>query len=81
MGQAHWGVLFDRRIAPLPGTYATTADLIRHGQPEARAMTAAQAAVSLDDVTVLSPITTNQQFLCQGAAPSGIIAGQTWSLA
>lgn len=66
-GQALWGVLFDRRIAPLPGTYVTTADLIRHGQPEARAMTAAQAAVSLDEVTVLSPITTNQQFLCQGA--------------
>ena len=30
-------------------------------------MTSAQAAVSLDDVTVLSPITVNQQFLCQGA--------------
>ncbi|RZI86526.1 MAG: fumarylacetoacetate hydrolase family protein [Rubrivivax sp.] len=63
--QAHWGVLFDRRIAPL-GTYPTTANLIRHGQAEARAKTAAQASVSLDEVKVLSPITTNQQFLCQG---------------
>lgn len=64
--QARWGVLFDRHIAPLPGTYATTADLIRQGQVEARAMTAAQATLSLDDVQLLSPITTNQQFLCQG---------------
>jgi 2,4-diketo-3-deoxy-L-fuconate hydrolase len=65
-GQAQWGVLFDRRIAPLPDTYATTADLIRHGQAQARAMTMAQATVSMDDVKILSPITTNQQFLCQG---------------
>lgn len=64
--RAHWGVLFDRRIAPLTGTYATTADLIRHGQAEARALSAAQALVALDDVQVLSPITSNQQFLCQG---------------
>lgn len=65
-GPAHWGVLFDRRIAPLPGTYATTAELIRHGQAEARALTMAQAVVPMDEVKVLSPITTNQQFLCQG---------------
>jgi 2,4-diketo-3-deoxy-L-fuconate hydrolase len=65
-GQAQWGVLFDRRIAPLKGSYATTAELIRHGQHEARAMKAAQADVPLDDVKVLSPITSNQQFLCQG---------------
>lgn len=65
--QAHWGVLFDRRIAPLSGQHATTADFIRHGQVEARAMTSAQAVVALDEVRVLSPITTNQQFLCQGA--------------
>ncbi len=65
-GQAQWGVLFDRRIAPLPDAYATTADLVRHGQAQARAMTVAQAVVPIDEVTILSPITTNQQFLCQG---------------
>lgn len=63
----HWGVLFAQRIAPLTGNYPTTADLIRHGQAEARAMTVAQATVSMGEVKVLSPITTNQQFLCQGA--------------
>lgn len=65
-GHAQWGVLFDRRIAPLPNTYATTADLIRHGQAQARAMTQTQATVPMDEVTILSPVTTNQQFLCQG---------------
>ena len=65
-GPAHWGVLFDRRIAPLPSIYPTTADLITHGQAQARAMTPAQATVSMDEVAILSPITTNQQFLCQG---------------
>lgn len=65
-GHAQWGVLFDRQIAPLPNTYATTADLIRHGQSQARAMTRTQANVPMDEVTILSPITTNQQFLCQG---------------
>lgn len=65
--QAHWGVLFDRHIAVLQGNYPTTADLIRHGQPEARAMTSAQALLALDAVKVLSPITANQQLLCQGA--------------
>ena len=63
---ALWGVLFDRHIAPLSGTYPTTASLIEHGQAESRALTAAQASVSIDEVKVLSPITTNQQFLCQG---------------
>lgn len=64
--QASWGVLFDRRIAPLSGAYPTTGDLIEHGQAEARGLTAAQASVSLDEVKLLSPITSNQQFLCQG---------------
>lgn len=64
--QFHWGVLFERRIAPLHDAFETTAAFIRHGQTEARARRAAQATVSLDDVRLLSPITTNQQFLCQG---------------
>lgn len=65
-GSAHWGVLFDRRIAPLPDSYPTTADLIRHGQAQARAMSASQATLLLDDVQIVSPISENQQFLCQG---------------
>jgi 2,4-didehydro-3-deoxy-L-rhamnonate hydrolase len=64
--QAHWGVLFDRHIAPLHGTYPTTASLIESGLQEARALTAAQASVLMDEVKLLSPITINQQVLCQG---------------
>lgn len=67
LGPAHWGVLFGRRIAPLSGTYTTTADLVLHGQAEARELTAAQAALPVDEVVILPPITQNQQFLCQGA--------------
>lgn len=63
---AQWGVAFDRSIAPLPGHYPTTGDVIRAGQEAARALTASQATVSMDQVRVLSPITSNQQFLCQG---------------
>jgi 2,4-diketo-3-deoxy-L-fuconate hydrolase len=63
---AHWGVLFDRHIAPLSGTYPTTEELLTHGQLAARALTAAQASLPMDDVKLLSPITANQQFLCQG---------------
>jgi 2,4-didehydro-3-deoxy-L-rhamnonate hydrolase len=62
----HWGVLFDRHIAPLTGVYSTTADVLEHGLKEAKAMQPAQAVVSLDAVKLLSPITSNQQFLCQG---------------
>jgi 2,4-didehydro-3-deoxy-L-rhamnonate hydrolase len=63
---AHWGVVFGRSIAPLPGRYPTTGDVIRAGQETARALTANQATVSMDEVRILSPITSNQQFLCQG---------------
>lgn len=64
--KTQWGVLFDRRIAPLSGTYLTTRDILEHGMNEVHEMSASQATVPMDSVKVLSPITTNQQFLCQG---------------
>lgn len=64
--QTQWGVVFDRHIAPLTGPYLTTQDVLEHGLHEVRAMTAQQAQFPLDGVKLLSPITTNQQFLCQG---------------
>jgi 2-keto-4-pentenoate hydratase/2-oxohepta-3-ene-1,7-dioic acid hydratase in catechol pathway len=63
---ARWGVLFDRLIAPLPGDYPTTGDVVRAARPAAGALTAADASVRLEEVHVLSPVTGNQQFLCQG---------------
>lgn len=61
-----WGVLFDRRIAVLPSQAATTGDFVRHALSLARSATRDQATLNLDEVKLLSPVTTNQQFICQG---------------
>ncbi len=61
-----WGVLFDRRIAPRTGTFDSTEAVLAHGLGQAKAMLPSQASVSADAVKLLSPITRNQQFLCQG---------------
>jgi 2-keto-4-pentenoate hydratase/2-oxohepta-3-ene-1,7-dioic acid hydratase in catechol pathway len=61
-----WGVLFDRRIAVLPVQVETTRDFIRQALPVAKAATREQASVALEEVELLSPVTTNQQFICQG---------------
>lgn len=61
-----WGVLFDRQIAVLPTQAITTGDVVRHAMGLARAATREQATLSLDEVKLLSPVTTNQQFICQG---------------
>ena len=66
LSHARWGVLFGQSIAPLPERYATTGDFVRHGRAAARALTAAQAEVPLGGVKILSPVTEQQQFLCQG---------------
>jgi 2-keto-4-pentenoate hydratase/2-oxohepta-3-ene-1,7-dioic acid hydratase in catechol pathway len=61
-----WGVLRERRIAPVPGEFATTGDLIR--RTSARDLAALEGdTVDVDDVSILSPVTHNQQFVCQGA--------------
>ena len=65
-GTPQWGVVFGDKIAPLAGSYATTADVVRNGREAARQITAAQATLDLGSVRVLSPVTSNQQFICQG---------------
>jgi 2-keto-4-pentenoate hydratase/2-oxohepta-3-ene-1,7-dioic acid hydratase in catechol pathway len=65
-GPAQWGVLFGEHIAPLDQPYATTGDLVRHGLAVARSRQPAQATIALADVSLLSPVTRNQQFICQG---------------
>lgn len=61
-----WGVVFGGKIAPLEGSYATTADVVRQGRDAALQLTAAQATLDLASVRVLPPVTSNQQFICQG---------------
>jgi 2-keto-4-pentenoate hydratase/2-oxohepta-3-ene-1,7-dioic acid hydratase in catechol pathway len=65
-GTTAWGVVHQRRIAPLPNHYASTADFVKEGMDAARATTPQQALLELDQVTLLSPITGDRQFLCQG---------------
>jgi len=65
-GAPTWGVVHDRRIAPLPGNYASTADFINHGIDDAWASTPMQATLLLNAVRLLSPITEDRQFICQG---------------
>lgn len=67
-GALHWGVRRGDRIAPLAGEFATTGDFLRHGAAAARALAAAGGAgeIALADVALRSPITANQQFICQG---------------
>jgi 2,4-didehydro-3-deoxy-L-rhamnonate hydrolase len=65
-GRIQWGVIREGRITPIPGDFPTTnafitgssvSDLIRLKGDE----------VNVSEVTILSPVTQNQQFLCQGA--------------
>jgi 2,4-didehydro-3-deoxy-L-rhamnonate hydrolase len=61
-----WGVLRDHTITPIPGDFATTGDLIRG--TTASALAALQGdAIDVRGVAILSPVTPNQQFICQGA--------------
>ena len=61
-----WGVLRGTRITPIPGTFATTGDFVR-GTSIADLARLSGATVDLSAVTLLSPVTRNQQFVCQGA--------------
>jgi 2-keto-4-pentenoate hydratase/2-oxohepta-3-ene-1,7-dioic acid hydratase in catechol pathway len=64
--RTRWGVLSERQITPIPGDFATTGELIR-GTTAADLSTLDGDSVDLSDVEVLSPVTRNQQFVCQGA--------------
>ncbi len=67
-GNIGWGVVADGGLTPLVGTYETTGDFIRDGRAEARNIAAAgtENNIPLDHVTLLSPVTQNQQYVCQG---------------
>ena len=61
-----WGVLRAGRITPVPGDHATTGEFVRAADLSALA---ALDGDTLDpgSVKILSPVTRNQQFVCQGA--------------
>jgi 2-keto-4-pentenoate hydratase/2-oxohepta-3-ene-1,7-dioic acid hydratase in catechol pathway len=65
-GRAAWGVLRGTRITPVPGDFPTTGSFIQsNGIDSLKAL--AGGELELGAVKVLSPVTRNQQFVCQGA--------------
>lgn len=64
--QTQWGVLRGTRITPIPGRFETTGDFIR-GTTLAELVALTGDTLTLSGVRLLSPVTQNQQFVCQGA--------------
>lgn len=65
-GATQWGVAFGQRIAPLDVQVKTTGELLSQHWEQLWAVEPDQATLRRDEVTLLSPVTTNQQFICQG---------------
>jgi 2,4-diketo-3-deoxy-L-fuconate hydrolase len=66
-GQIRWGVVSQERIAPVEEPSTTTANFLRTHSAASLAGLVNCGTVDLSGVRILSPITSNQQFLCQGA--------------
>jgi 2-keto-4-pentenoate hydratase/2-oxohepta-3-ene-1,7-dioic acid hydratase in catechol pathway len=65
-GRIAWGVLRGEFVTPVPGEFTTTGEFIA-SNPVAELAALAGGEVALAEVGVLSPVTRNQQFVCQGA--------------
>lgn len=65
-GRTQWGVIRGTQITPIPGEFATTGDFIR-GTNLAELSALEGSTLELSTVKLLSPVTQNQQFVCQGA--------------
>jgi 2-keto-4-pentenoate hydratase/2-oxohepta-3-ene-1,7-dioic acid hydratase in catechol pathway len=64
--RAQWGVVRRGVITPIPGEFETTADFVRANRIETlSALT--EPTIQESEVEWLSPVTRNQQFVCQGA--------------
>jgi 2,4-didehydro-3-deoxy-L-rhamnonate hydrolase len=61
-----WGVLFGEKIAPLDASAETTGQVLDQYWQAIWAVTASQASLPLSSVSLLSPVTSDQQFICQG---------------
>ena len=64
--RAQWGVLRAEGIIALPDEYASTGDLIRAVKP-AELAALQGPVIARSAIKLLSPVTRNQQFVCQGA--------------
>ncbi|WNC94814.1 fumarylacetoacetate hydrolase family protein [Paraburkholderia sp. FT54] len=64
--RAQWGVVANGAITPIPGEFRSTAELIE-ANPVERLFVLSGPTVRESEVQWLSPVTANQQFVCQGA--------------
>ncbi|MCP8467632.1 fumarylacetoacetate hydrolase family protein [Pseudomonas sp. ZM23] len=64
--ETRWGVIRQGRITPLPGNFASTGDLIRQVRAE-DLIDLRGDELAVESVKLLSPVTRDQQFVCQGA--------------
>lgn len=65
-GRTRWGIARNGLVTPIPGDFATTGDFIAANTVEQLAALDAPTLRECD-IELLSPVTRNQQFLCQGA--------------
>jgi len=66
-GTANWGVVLEDGLAPLAGSYDSTADLIANAAADMRSAAMKSARIAVDAVQLLSPVSTPCRVLCQGA--------------
>lgn len=64
--KSYWGIVRQSGVVPLQSDFATTGDFISGTSIEALKQ-ADGAMIPIDEVTLLSPVTRNQQFVCQGS--------------
>jgi 2-keto-4-pentenoate hydratase/2-oxohepta-3-ene-1,7-dioic acid hydratase in catechol pathway len=65
-GRPQWGVVSNGHVILVPGEFATTADFLHMNPMEDLAELRGPRLLE-SEVELLSPITSNQQFICQGA--------------
>ena len=65
-GQAKWGLVSEDGLIPIPGEYPTTGALIE-GIDIAALKGLEGQTIPFDEIRLMSPVTRNQQFICQGA--------------
>jgi 2-keto-4-pentenoate hydratase/2-oxohepta-3-ene-1,7-dioic acid hydratase in catechol pathway len=66
-GAAKWGVVAGTGVSPLEGDYPTTAALIERGEADWLSAKQRSPTMSLDTITILSPVTAPCRIYCQGA--------------
>ncbi len=64
---SQWGVVLPTGVAPLTGDYATTAELIEHGEADWQEVRQRPPLAPLETFKILSPVTTPCRVFCQGA--------------